>query len=121
MQPFDLGAALGFGAFLGAVSLLAAVGQAWLGPHALYALALLSGLLDVDAITISMSRMAGAGSIAAATGGFAIGLAVLSNSGAKAVLAWTAGSPALGRRVALYSALALATAGLLLVATGAGR
>jgi len=119
MQPFDLGAALGFGAFLGVVSVLAAAGQAWLGTQALYGLAFLSGLVDVDAITVSMSRMAGAGAVPAAVGSLAIGLAVLSNSGAKAVLAWTAGSSALGRRVALYSLLALLVGGLLLAAAGA--
>lgn len=118
MQPFDLGAALGFGAFLGVVSVFAAAAQAWLGTQALYGLALLSGLVDVDAITVSMARLVSAGSIDVVAGTLAIGLAVVSNSAAKAVLAWSAGSAALGRRVALYSGLALAAGGLLLALVG---
>jgi uncharacterized membrane protein (DUF4010 family) len=115
LRPFDLGTALAFGAFIGVVSVVAAALREWIGSDALYGLGLLSGLLDVDAITVSMARLVHVGSVEGRAGALVIGLAVLSNTSAKVVLAWTAGGPALGRRIGLCS-LAAVTAGAVVLA-----
>ncbi len=111
MRPFDLTTALGFGAFLGAMAVLAEASKAWFGVGGLYALALLSGLADVDAITVSIAGMARTQGIALAGAAVAIGAAVLSNLVAKAAIARITGGPAFGRHIArAYAAAALAGA-----------
>jgi uncharacterized membrane protein (DUF4010 family) len=59
-NPTDLRVACGFGLAYGVVSLLAAWASARLGVGALYAVAAVSGLTDVDAITLSALRLFGA-------------------------------------------------------------
>ncbi|HKL19283.1 MAG TPA: MgtC/SapB family protein [Halalkalibaculum sp.] len=56
-NPFNLPTALKFGALLGAVMLLAAAAKEWLGDQGIYLLSLVSGLADVDAITLSLARL----------------------------------------------------------------
>lgn len=116
VPPFDLGSALAFGAFLGLVSVLAHTLEAGFGAVALYALAALSGLADVDAITVSLARLHATGVLAAPAVALGIGAAVAANTVVKAVLAWLAGGAALGRRVALSHAAALVGAALALAA-----
>jgi uncharacterized membrane protein (DUF4010 family) len=58
-NPVELLQATQFGALLAFVLLLTKAIQAWLGHTGIYLLAGISGLADVDAITISLSRMAG--------------------------------------------------------------
>jgi len=72
-NPLSLKIALGFGAFYGLIVLLAHLVQAEYGDAGLLALAALSGLSDVDAITLSTSSMV--------TGG------LNASNGAQAVLA----------------------------------
>lgn len=119
LRPFDLGAALGFGALLGAMAVLAEAGRQWLGPAALYGLAVLGGLADVDAVTISMARLQAAGAAPASLAATAIALAAISNLVVKAGLAWTACHAAFARRLALgYLLAALAAAGAAAMAAG---
>ncbi|MEW6705666.1 MAG: DUF4010 domain-containing protein [Pseudomonadota bacterium] len=108
IAPFDLTAALGFGAYLGVTAVLLEAGREWLGASALYGLSLLAGLADVDAITISLARLHAAGSTAETVAATAIGLAVLSNMLAKAVMAWVSGGAVFGRLVAGGYAVSLA-------------
>lgn len=115
-RPFDLSVALGFGLYLAATSVLAELGERWFGHSALHGLALLAGLADVDAITISLARMQAAGATPETVAGLAIGLAVLSNMAAKAAMAWTAGGRAFGGAVAAGYALALLAGGAVLAA-----
>jgi len=56
-NPTELRPALGFGLMYGVVLLAAAVLSDWLGNRGLYAVALVSGLTDVDAITLSSLRL----------------------------------------------------------------
>ena len=53
MAPFDLGTALGFGAFLAVMAVLVPAAKQWLGTSGIYVLSTVSGLADVDAIVIS--------------------------------------------------------------------
>jgi uncharacterized membrane protein (DUF4010 family) len=114
-RPFDLTVALGFGLYLAVTAVLLELAQRWFGQSALHALALLAGLADVDAVTISLARMQAAGAMPEAVASVAIGLAVLSNMVAKAVMAWTAGGRAFGRAVAGGYAMAVVAGGAVLV------
>jgi len=56
-NPLRFFTALQFGLLLALILLLATAMEHWLGEKGLYVLALLSGLMDVDAITLSLSQM----------------------------------------------------------------
>lgn len=57
-NPLGLSTALQFGALLAIILVLSAALKEWFGDQGIYLLALFSGLMDVDAITLSLSRMA---------------------------------------------------------------
>lgn len=57
-NPFEIGTALKFALVLVIVMVLAEAAQIWMGEQGIYLLALVSGLADVDAITLSLARMA---------------------------------------------------------------
>lgn len=57
-NPFRIIMALKFGFFLGVIMLLAAFMQEQYGDEGIYLLSIVSGLMDVDAITLSLSRFA---------------------------------------------------------------
>lgn len=100
-NPTDLRVALGFGLAFGVISLLAAWASARAGPAGLYAVAAVSGLTDVDAITLSGLRLFGAGDVDAATAVTVVAIAVVSNLAFKGAIAYGAGSRGLGRLCAI--------------------
>lgn len=116
-NPFSLPQALKLGATYVAVRFVAAGAYHLFGETGLYASAALSGLTDVDAITISIGRMhaAGLGTREAVT---AVALAAASNTFTKSLLALVLG----GRSLGLSVAAVLIPAGLagLLVSLFAG-
>lgn len=57
-NPLNFLTALQFGILLGVIMLLATALEEWYGDEGIYLLALFSGLMDVDAITLSLARMA---------------------------------------------------------------
>lgn len=57
-NPFQLGLALRFGVLLALILLLSEGVKEWFGSEGIYYLSVASGLMDVDAITVSLSRMA---------------------------------------------------------------
>jgi len=57
-NPFEFGTALRFGALLAVVMWLTKVLQGWIGAAGIYLTAAVSGITDVDAITLSLSRLA---------------------------------------------------------------
>lgn len=105
-NPFELGPALRFALLLAAILLLVEAGRRELGAVGVYLVALLSGLTDVDAITLSLSRSALDG-LAAEVAVRGIALAVVSNSLIKGVLIAMIG----GARLALLT-LPVMAAGL---------
>ncbi|RPH45011.1 MAG: MgtC/SapB family protein [Burkholderiales bacterium] len=108
-NPTQLRVALGFGLAYGVVSLLAAVGAQRLGEQALYAVAAVSGLTDVDAITLTVTRLHGADRIDTDAAIATIAIAVVANLVFKAGVARIAGTPALGRVCAAgFAAMAVA-------------
>lgn len=116
-NPFDLTVVLGFGAILAAIMVLAKALTIRTGTTAVMAFAAVSGLADVDAITLSMARL-GRTDLSAQTAALAILLALGVNSASKAVLATMAGGRAIGALVTTGTALAIAAglAGLWLAA-----
>ena len=89
---------------------------AWLsdfaGNRGLYVLALVSGLTDVDAITLSSLRLFALDRLALGVTVTAIGIAMLANLGFKLGMALVIG----GRELALRAALGMGAVGLGLVA-----
>lgn len=95
-NPFELGPALRFAALLALILLLVETGRQLLGDTGIYLIAVLSGMADVDAITLSLSRSA-RGELDNQVATLGIYLAVFSNSLVKAGLIGLVG----GRRLAL--------------------
>ena len=78
-NPTELRTALGFGLLYAGVLFAAAWLSDWIGSHGVYGVALVSGLTDVDAITLSSLRLFGLGSLSSQQAVTAILLALLSN------------------------------------------
>ena len=106
-NPFDLGTVIWLALLIGAITLAAKLISASLGQAGTLTLAAVSGLVDVDAVTLSMLRLTGT-SISAGDAALAILLAVGANTASKAVLATVIGGRAFGIVVVGVSALALA-------------
>lgn len=106
-NPFDLGVVLGFGAILAVVMTLAKALTLWTGATTVMALAAVSGVADVDAITLSMARL-GRADIPVETAALAILLAVGVNSVSKVVLGAVLGGRMFGAMLAGGTALAIA-------------
>jgi uncharacterized membrane protein (DUF4010 family) len=106
-NPFELGTVLKFGALLTIVTVLAKLATGHGGNAGVYALAAVSGTADVDAITLSMSRLA-AGSLGADVAARAIAIVVTVNTFAKVALGWVAGGLETGRKLLAAAAVALA-------------
>jgi uncharacterized membrane protein (DUF4010 family) len=100
-NPTQLQTALGFGAIYAFVLLLAAWLNDLLGSRGVVALAMASGLTDVDAITLSSLRLLDQGALQPTTTLTAVGVAVASNLVFKAGLAAVAGGRPLRLPVAL--------------------
>ncbi|HLA29576.1 MAG TPA: MgtC/SapB family protein [Pseudomonas sp.] len=97
-NPFELAPALRFATLLVLILLLVEGARHWLGAMGVYLVALLSGLADVDAITLSLARSAHT-DLSTQVAVHGIFLAALSNSLAKAVLIALIG----GRQLALLT------------------
>jgi uncharacterized membrane protein (DUF4010 family) len=114
-DPFELPLMLRFTVLLAAIMLLAKLISS--GESGLFALAGLSGLLDVDPITLSMAQMASTGvtpQIAAAT----ILIAAAANALAKSVLAASFGGPKLGLALGAPALLAFGAGALAYFSAG---
>ena len=81
-NPLDLPSVLKFGALLAAVMVLAKIVTRFAGSSGVYALALISGIADVDAISLTMARQAPGNRRGAAA--IAVLLAIFSNTIVKA-------------------------------------
>lgn len=106
-NPANLGLALLFGGLYALILLAIAAAKEELGSAGLYSVAVLSGLMDMDAITLSTARLASQGRLEADTGWRVIMLASLSNILFKGGLVAVIGSRALLREVALLFGAAL--------------
>lgn len=119
-NPTEIRTAVTFGALYAVVLLLAAWLSDFAGSKGLYAIALVSGLTDVDAITLSSLRLREIGRVADREAVVAIGLAVLANLGFKAGVAFFAGGRRLGRQCLGGFGVTMLAVALALLATGRG-
>ena len=110
-NPFELRVVLEFGALLAVIMAATKLLSAWAGSEGAITLAAVSGLIDVDAITISLARLAPQG-LAPTSAVWAILVAAVANSLSKIVLAIAVGGWSFGRIVARGIAAALAVAAL---------
>lgn len=113
--PFELPAVFAFGALLAVIMLLSAWLSKGAGAAGIFALAAISGLVDVDAITLSQARSASEGgslSIAAA----AILIALAANAVQRGLMAWSIGARPFAVRFCIVSGLALVAGGAGLIA-----
>lgn len=106
-SPLELTAALSFALVYAVVKLLAAWGTDMFGNAGLYIVSALSGLTDVDAITLSVARLNSSGELALSGAVLAVLLAVLANTVVKAGLAFGGG------RLGQYVAVGLLPGGVL--------
>jgi uncharacterized membrane protein (DUF4010 family) len=113
-NPFSVGPALKFAVFFVAILLVAKLAKTYLGEQGLYAAAALSGLADVDAITLTIAEQTKSAALAQGPGAIGITIAIVSNSVVKTGISFYAGGLAFGRLVALCLGLATG-AGLVVV------
>lgn len=110
-NPAQLRSALAFGAFYAGIALLGAILNDAFGSRGLLALGAISGLADLDAITIAMSSGSAAGSVALAVAESVVVAAMLTNTLVKIGIAVLRGDRAVRRLVTISlgaSALVLA-------------
>ena len=103
-----------FGAMYAGVLLALAAAKVWLGGGGLYAVAGLSGLTEMDAITLSTARLALSDPHVASMGWRLIVVAVMANMVSKAALAGLLGGWRLWLRLTLLFGLPLAGGAALL-------
>lgn len=115
-NPAELKSALVFGALYALVIFAVGAARQHLGENALYAVAIISGLTDMDAITLSIAQMVHHGRIDAGSGWQLILVASLSNLVFKAGIATFLGGRRFGRGVLLAFALGIAGGLALLLA-----
>jgi len=109
-NPFHLKRAAGWGLALASVLLASAAARAWFGDRGLLVAAGLSGLADVDAITLAVSSQVRGVGLPAATAVLAIMLAIAANTFAKAGFAWISGGRPFGQRLAGFLGASLGAA-----------
>ncbi|WP_243371388.1 MgtC/SapB family protein [Microvirga solisilvae] len=107
-SPFELGTALKLAALIAVISLLAKIISSYAGEVGITILAALSGIADVDAITLSLARLANSNGIAIHTAALGIAIAVAVNTVVKAGMTFSLGGTQAGLIVSGASAAAIA-------------
>ncbi|RMG17637.1 MAG: MgtC/SapB family protein [Deltaproteobacteria bacterium] len=111
-NPFELGTALTFGLVYAFVLVLSKAATDLLGSGGTYLVGLIAGTTDVDAITLSMARLARSAEVSRQVAATTIFLGAVSNTLVKAGIAVVLGGVDFGRRVALAFVLILASGAL---------
>jgi uncharacterized membrane protein (DUF4010 family) len=107
-NPFELWGALTWGAVLCVVLVVAKLATRWFGDEGFLIAAAVSGLTDVDAITLAAAEQHRALSMTADIAALAIAIAVSANTIVKAAMAWFGGGRAFGKPIVLVFLLAVA-------------
>lgn len=113
-NPAQLGTAIIFAVLYAVISLALAAAQQHFGEAGTYTVSALSGLTDVDAITLSTARLVGSGRMADAAASDILIIAYMSNLVAKGALASFVGTRRLARMILLSFGFAF-LAGLLII------
>ncbi|MBX3702707.1 MAG: MgtC/SapB family protein [Steroidobacteraceae bacterium] len=114
-NPADLRTAILFGLMYAVIIFAVAATKDEFGERGLYAVAILSGLTDMDAITLSTSQLANQGRLDAGTGWRLILVASMANLAFKAGMVAVLGSRELLRHVGILFGAALVAGGAILV------
>ncbi|HEY0590621.1 MAG TPA: DUF4010 domain-containing protein, partial [Thermoanaerobaculia bacterium] len=114
-DPAELKSAVAFGALYAVVLLAVAATTHYVGNRGLFLVSILSGLTDVDAITLSISRLTSGGSLPIPTAWRLIVIATMSNLLFKTGIVAVLGSRGMLAMVATLSGVAIATGAALLV------
>lgn len=96
-NPFELGPAITFGVLYAVILVGANAARSYFGDAGVYASSIVSGLVDVDAIALSMAQLAQQGEIAMPTAARAVVLAAASNTLLKGGIVIATGAAALRR------------------------
>jgi uncharacterized membrane protein (DUF4010 family) len=119
-NPTELKAAMVFAAIYAAVTLALAAAKEWLGDIGLYVVAVLSGLTDMDAITLSTARLVehpeSAAALSPDMAWRLIAVAAMSNLVFKGIMAATIGGWQFAKMVAAAFAVPLAVGAALVLA-----
>jgi uncharacterized membrane protein (DUF4010 family) len=116
-NPLQLSAALAFGVLLIVLFVVSEGLRSAFGDRGAYAVAAIAALLDVDAVTLTFAEAAALGKLEPTTAARAIALAILVNTGVKAVLATLLGGVAMLRSATAVLAAALTAGAVTAVAT----
>jgi uncharacterized membrane protein (DUF4010 family) len=106
-NPFELGTALKLAALIAVVGLISNIVIAQVGESGVFVVAALSGLADVDAVTLSFARMSDA-QLALESAGLGVLIAVTANTLSKTVMSAWLGGRAFGVMIALVNLAAIA-------------
>lgn len=117
-NPSELKPAMFFGVLYAVVLLAIAAAQDLLGDTGLYITAVVSGLTDIDAITLSTSRLVDTGVVDPSTGWRVIVVAAMSNMLFKFGLAASLGSREMAKRLGMLFAVAIAVGTALVLLWG---
>ena len=107
--PFALSPALKFGVFFMIILLFSNFSRTLFGDHGLYIVGMISGLADVDAITLYTAAMAAKGEIETNTATTAITIAVISNTIMKLIYSIMLGSRKFAQTMGIATLLIIAS------------
>jgi uncharacterized membrane protein (DUF4010 family) len=111
-SPFTLKPALKFAGLFVLIIFLTQLLTLWLGDSGIYFIAFISGFLDVDAITLTLSKMALENSISNFTAAIGIFIAAVSNTIFKGGIAYYLGSKQLSK-IVIYTFFIIIIIGVL--------
>ena len=98
-NPFDLVSAIKFGLLYAAVLLIARTAQLYFGDPGIYISSLISGMVDVDAITLSLAQLSRSGEVGMMVAANAIVLATIANTFLKGVMVLIGGAVMLRKAI----------------------
>ncbi len=109
-NPFDLVSAIKFGLLYAAVLLVARAAQLYFGDPGIYLSSLISGLVDVDAITLSLAQLSRSGDVGMHVAANAIVIATIANTFLKGIMVLIGGAVMLRKAILPGYILVLLTA-----------
>ena len=109
-NPFDLVSAIKFGLLYAVILLVARAAQLYFGETGVYISSLVSGLADVDAITISLAQLSIEGTVSEVVAAQSIVIATIANTIAKGAIVIIGGAYLLKRALLPGMLLVLVTA-----------
>jgi uncharacterized membrane protein (DUF4010 family) len=111
-NPLKLSTAIKFGLLFAVVFVVVDYAQSLLGPSGVYLASFLTGLTDVDAITLSVTRLANSAQLTSDVAGTAVVIAAIMNTISKGTISYFSGSPEL-RRPVIRAFLLMVLAGVI--------